>query len=217
MPVKPGSRPHKDGCRCPTCGRKKKAFTLPAGVIPGDPGLAPETPAPVPALREKTIDQQVIDGDVLEVPGTSVRARVGQWMLLRHQDPTISDQQVAEKMGIRVQSLKYYLRKAKREGWLTFSDPFSKIEHEVIPQVIDNLIYYLSEKGGRDKQITIEAAKGTIFKTWAESQGVSDAPKTVLALKIETAPIEGQSIKVVSGNVVGAPRAIEGIVIKESE
>ena len=54
--------------------------------------------------------------------------------------------------------------------------------------------------------MTIETAKGTIFKQYQDSKGISDAPQTILALKIETIGVDDQ--KIIEGHVVGVAREL---------
>lgn len=128
-------------------------------------------------------------------------------MQLRQAEPGITNKEVAERLGLAPSTLNAYIGKARAQGWLVFSDPLSRIEHEIIPQTLDNLAFYLSKEGGRDKQVTIETAKGTLFKQYQEAKGISDAPQTVLALKIETLAHDQQ--KVLTGHVVGKARVVE--------
>lgn len=88
---------------------------------------------------------------------------------------------------------------------MRFEDPLSKLEHEVIPKVVANLSKFLDEG---DKTVTIETAKGTIFRQYADSKGISEQPVTVLALKIEQPDEMNGGMKVVAGHVVGKPRVI---------
>lgn len=136
-----------------------------------------------------------------------MRDRIGQWMELRREDPSRTNADIAKLLGISGGTLNTYISLARREGWLKFTEPLSRIEHEIIPQTLDNLSHYLSIAGGRDKQVTIEVAKGVIFKQYLDSKGISDAPQTVLALKIETVAPD-TPVKVGSGHVVGAPRML---------
>lgn len=199
MPVDKGggNARHRDGCQCFACVRKAKALALATGSVPPGLGLAAQTIAPRP---------DVLEADILEVPGRTIRDRIGQWMELRREDPSRTNVECAKLIGIAPQTLNTYISKAHREGWLRFSEPLARIEHEIIPQTIDNLAFYLSKEGGRDKQVTIETAKGMIFKQFLDSKGVSEAPQTVLALKIESIAPDGLPSVKVSGNVVGAPR-----------
>lgn len=150
---------------------------------------------------------KVIQADILEVTSRSMRSRIGQWMELRRVDPSLTNAECAKQMGISPGTMNNYIYRAQREGWLKFTEPLSRLEHEIIPQTLDNLAFYLSKEGGRDKQVTIETAKGMIFKQYLDSKGINEAPQTILALKIET--VENASAKPGSGHVVGAPRVLE--------
>ena len=103
-------------------------------------------------------------------------------------------------MGISERHLQSILQRGRREGWLRFSDPVDQLEFEVIPKVVENLSYWLDQ---RDKQVTIETAKGTIFKQFAEAKGLNEQPSTVLALKIENPSGE---VRAVAGTIVGRPK-----------
>lgn len=202
-----GNAHHRPDCGCTACSRQKKALAFAtgnatSGVIPPQPVHEPQGLTPAPSEPGK-----VLEGDILEVPGRTMRDRIGQWMELRREDPSLTNVECAKLIGIAPQTLNTYISKAHREGWLKFTEPLARIEHEIIPQTLDNLSHYLSIAGGRDKQVTIEVAKGVVFKQYLDSKGISEAPQTVLALKIETqAPVEGQVVKAGSGHVVGVPR-----------
>lgn len=133
---------------------------------------------------------------------TSIRSRVAQYIVIKATNPNITQADIARTIGISVSSLQGYLYKARKEGWITFEDPLNKLEYEIIPKVVENLNHFLDAK---DKQVTIETAKGTLFKSYQESKGISDAPKTVLAIKLETP--EGE-VQIVSGHIVGKPREV---------
>lgn len=186
---------HADSCECVPCKRKKEAFLVPTGAggktLEGSPFASPKP----------------LNADIFEIPGNTIRDRIATWIQLRQQEPGITNIEASKRMGLAPNTLTGYITVARKEGWLTFTDPMSRIEHEIIPQVIDNLSYYLSKEGGRDKQVTIETAKGTVFKQYQESKGISDAPQTVLALKIET--LDHAQVKAVSGHVVGKARVID--------
>lgn len=139
-----------------------------------------------------------------EAPST-LRNRVVEWLKLRAEDPNITKADAARKMGISPRTLQAQISTATQQGWLKHVDPLERIEHEVVPKVLDNLNYYLDQ---RDKTVTLETAKGTVFKTFQESKGISDAPKTVLALKIEL-PDHPSEMPIIAGTIVGTPRPIE--------
>lgn len=108
-------------------------------------------------------------------------------------------------LGVSHSTLQASILKAVEEGWLKFEDPISKIEYQIVPKVVRNLAKLLDEG---DKQVTLETAKGTIFKTYQESKGISDAPKTVLALKIEMPEGDVPISTAVTGQILGTPRVL---------
>lgn len=137
----------------------------------------------------------------------SPRARIAMWLAVRAVEPGITNREIADRMGISVGHLRDLIYKARKEGWLQFSDPMDQIEYNIIPKVVDNLNYFLDKK---DKQVTIETAKGTVFKQYQEANGLSDGSRTALAIKIEMPePGTGAEPKIVAGHIVGKPRQIE--------
>ena len=136
--------------------------------------------------------------------GLVARGHIAQYLYFRAVEPDITTKEVAERLGISTRVLNRHLLRARKEGWLQFEDPLERIEFEIVPKVIDNLSHFLDQQ---DKQVTIETAKGTIFKQYQESKGLVENNVTVLALKIEK-PMDGEP-KVVAGTVVGRGRIIE--------
>jgi hypothetical protein len=131
------------------------------------------------------------------------RSRIAAWIKMRNEEPGITNKEIAERLSIHPRYLSTLIWRASKEGWLKFDDPMNVIEYRLIPKVTENLEYYLNK---RDKTVTLETAKGTIFKQYQESKGISDAPQTVLALKIEGGAPRGEEIKAVLGQIVGKPR-----------
>lgn len=207
-----GNASHRPDCTCFACERKKEAIAR-AAREQQSRLLVPEN-----EIKAKGPGSP-INADILEVevPGTSCRSRVGQWIVLRQQEPSITYAEAAKKMGISASTLKTHVQKAVKEGWLTFSDPLSRIEQEIIPQTLDNIAFYLSKEGGRDKQITLETAKATIYRQYLDAQGISDAPQTILALKIEPVETGNGEVPKVSGHIVGVPRLSLPIITVEKD
>ena len=151
---------------------------------------------------------EVLDADlpVLKTKPTSrtIRPLIAHWIALRSLDPSITVGQAAEKLGLTKSTLQTYIYRATKYGWLKFDEPMSRVEYEIIPKVLDNLNHFLDSK---DKMVTVEAAKGTIFKAYAEAKGATGAQQTVLALKIEMP--DGTETKIVGGHIVGKPKRLE--------
>jgi transposase len=136
----------------------------------------------------------------------SARSRILQYITYRAEG--LDGKAIAERMGMKYATLRTMVYKASKEGWLKFTDPTERFQNQIVPKVVDNIEHWIDKK---DKTMTIEAAKGSgIFKNYQAIKVEGQAPMTVLALKIEPAP--GGNAKVLTGHVVGVPKAIEGEV-----
>lgn len=130
------------------------------------------------------------------------RAHVANWAMMRSQG--LCTREIAEKIGITHTYLKSLLWRATKEGWLKFTDPEARLEHEIKPIIIDNIKHFLLAK---DRTMTIESAKGVgFFKSHQAVKVEGNAPQTILALKIEALPSPAQ---IVEGNIVGQPRELK--------
>ena len=194
-----GTFTHKNpDCRCNACSarrRKAEAIALTAGA-----GRSSVVPVPTPPT---TLAQISADFPLVAEKGNSPKERVMQWMALRSVESGITNTEIARRMGISRLTLQRSLTKATQEGWLKFTDPLARVEHEIIPKTLDNMTKFLNEG---DRTVTIEAFKSTIARQYLESKGVSDAPQTVLALKIEAA--DPEQVKFIGGTVVGKPKEL---------
>lgn len=149
-------------------------------------------------------DQPRIEDFVHHVLETGTpRAYVARWLQLRMVDPDITVLNAAKQLKIGRKVLEASIQTAVSEGWLKFDDPLSKVEFEIMPKVVRNLNHFLDDF---DKTVTIEAAKGTLFPAFKESRGISEAPNTILALKIEAPPDGPVTIQ---GQILGNPRPID--------
>lgn len=190
-----GTFSHAYDCKCNPCKarrRKQETLALAAGTR-GIPLVASKPP-------EKSIT--TVKGIKKAAP-KPLRERTAQFLSYSMAFPNASKVEIAEKMGITTKRLYELLTAAKKEGLLEFTDPFDRIDYEIVPKIIDNINHFLDAK---DKTVTIEAAKGTIWKTYQESKGISDTNQTVLALKIEMP--DGQAPKLMAGRIVGQPKTL---------
>jgi hypothetical protein len=196
---------HKDGCMCNYCtAQRRKAEALAQSVGPGG------APAPVAGGLQP---REVINADLptFITHGRTMRDRIAQFIALRNEHPDWTHAEIAKKLGILPRTLYGIIYRATKEGWLRFEDPVQRIENEIIPKVVDNLSRMLDEGNER---VTIETAKGTIFRKYQEEQGISDAAQTILALKIEQP--DGTETKILTGRIVGRPKAIPTTTDSES-
>lgn len=137
-----------------------------------------------------------------------MRDRIADWAIMRATRPNITNKDIAGELGITEATLNVMITRATKEGWLVFEDPMKRLEHELAPIATSNLRAFLDEK---DKQVTIEVAKGILFPAYKEHKGIQDAPQTVLAIKIEPAqgsPEGSMEVKDFSGTIVGTPRSL---------
>lgn len=119
--------------------------------------------------------------------------------------------EASTRLGVNSNTLYKDVVKAVEQGWLQFSNPHDLLEYQILPKVARNLNEFIED---RDRTVTLETAKGTLFKTFLDSKGVrQDGQTTVLALKLELP--EGASTAV-TGKIVGRPRAIEAEVISNA-
>lgn len=193
---------HKPGCQCPI-HRKLNSRDGTQEAESDSTG------------SQETQIAKVLNADLppLIARGRSERDRIAQWIELRALDPNITNKEAAIKMGLAPRTLNTLISKATREGWLKFDDPLSRLEFDLIPRTLDNLNHFLKKK---DRTVTVEVAKGTIFKQFQESKGIMDTPTTVLALKIESpasqnGALENSNVKIVQGTIVGRPKGFSDI------
>lgn len=138
-----------------------------------------------------------------KVASRKLRERVAQYITFKTAYPDDTREQLAKRMGVAAVTISTILRRGKETGLISFDDPLERVEFELIPRVIDNLAFYLAQQ---DKTVTLETAKGTIFKQFAEAKGVSEAQQTILAIKIEQP--DNSTVKLVSGHIVGRPKEL---------
>lgn len=182
--------------------------TLPEPVGEFGPGLGPSDP------QEETVieaDSSVWLTKAVEkhpVKGEGPRGRIAAWLMLRAVEPNITIKDAAEKLGVSRRTLHSDIVKAVEHGWLKFDESMDQIRYQVIPKVIRNLNHFLDEG---DRQVTIEAAKGTVFKQFAEAEGLQDNRQTtILALKLELPETPaGEQPLTLTGKIVGQPREID--------
>lgn len=189
---------HKPNCGCRACvSRRRKAEAL----------LDPTGSST--AIAVKKDDKRILDADApTQIVETkrSARSYIGQWIEMRAAQPGISNEEVARRLQISGKYLNNLIVRASREGWLKFEDALERVEYELVPKAISNLSKLLDDN---DRQATLETAKGTFFKTYADSKGAGERPQTVLALKIEMPEHSSGEMPIVTGVVVGKPRRIE--------
>ncbi len=144
------------------------------------------------------------------------RDRIAKWLQWKAIEPKLTHAEAAARLDIAPQTLTNLIHKATKAGWLTFENPMDELEYEMIPEA--NRVIKNAMKSG-DSDVAVKLAQATIWKQYAASKGVSDAPTTVLALKIEMPPgftPDAGSVPI-KGVIVGQPRTIDAEVIEAKD
>lgn len=116
------------------------------------------------------------------MPVSRMKQNTATWLKMKAANPDLTNKEIAKELGISVNTLQNTLYKAKKEGWLTFTDPLEDLRYGMIPKIADNLNLFLD---ARDRTVTLEAAKATLFRRYQTEEGIAEQPSTILALKIE--------------------------------
>lgn len=208
---------HKPGCKCRPCqARARQAEAIARG---DGPAFAAALAAKPREINRKK--QAALNADLphFHIKGRGMRERIAQFIELRTLHPEWKNVQIAKEMGINPSTLSSYITRATNQGWLKFDDPISRLDYEIAPKVLDNLNTYLDQK---DRQVTIEAAKGILFPAYKEAKGIIDqGQKNYLAIKFEmpsaqvASQLNGQAnLKQVTGTVVGIPKEIIDVEVE---
>lgn len=150
--------------------------------------------------------------DVIVATPRTLKSHVANWARMRATEPALTNKDIAERLGIAPQTLNAAIYRGRKAGWLRFEDPIHEVKFGMIPKVVENVNLFLD---ARDKQVTIEAAKATIWKQFQASEGIADAPTTILALKIQMPEgYNASELPQPKGRIVGKPNTFaEGEVI----
>ena len=138
---------------------------------------------------------------IIVVKDASPRSKVAEWVLMRAEGT--SNAVIAKKLCISLPLLETYIYKGCKEGWLKLHSPTDRMEHVIVPKIVDNVEHFIDAK---DRTMTIEAAKGMgIFKSHQAIKVEGQSSPTMLALKIE---MTGEPTKG-GGNILGTPKTID--------
>lgn len=127
---------------------------------------------------------------------------------MKAEEPNLTHKEIAAKLGITLSTLNNCLVQARKQGWLTFEDPFNKIQYEMIPSNVDK-VQALMEAG--DQKTIIEVFKQLTAPAYRESQGINDnkGDNMMIAIKIEMPPPD--QMPIVRGVIIGEGRQMKAI------
>lgn len=97
----------------------------------------------------------------------------------------MEDPDICKALGISEKSISPYIYRAGKNGWLDIDNPKARMQYQVVHKVVRNLDEMLdsSDPGVRER-ITVETAKGTLFKDFGEQQQ-APTQQTIVAVRVE--------------------------------
>ena len=142
-------------------------------------------------------------------PTHDYRWKVAEWARLQVEEPTLTNIEVAARLGIAARTLRNYIQKAQAEGVLTIVDPQDRLEYEAIPAALDTLMHHV--KGEQSLKAAIAVLKGTgRFKAHTAVKSETEVTQNIAMFPIN---LPANFTLDVPG-VVGQGHVIEAEVIK---
>lgn len=192
----------------PTAPPAETSVAVVAPSLPPAPqtGVAPPpTKKPLPKLPRNSM----------------VRKKAFAIIALRAQG--MSTEQIAAELDIKPASIYQYLWRASKAGLLpkteggTFLDPRDQVEVDLTQRVTRNMREFLdSDDESIRKEVTLELAKGALFKKFDPEKGsVANPQMNVLSIRIEMP--EGPPPVIRAGTVGGTPSYVEGEIVGEDD
>ena len=125
--------------------------------------------------------------------------------------------EIAAELKVKVDTLSTYVHRAVKSGFLVnkrgeslLADPKDQVEYELANKVVRNLGVLLDCGDLKtQKEVTLEVAKGTLFKKFDQQVNVPLPNMNVLSLRIEM-PRGAEAITVREGSIGGKPAYLEG-------
>lgn len=129
----------------------------------------------------------------------------------------MSDDEIAKYLGIGRRSIGPYIYRAGKNGWLDYNSPREAIENGLAHKVLRNLNAMLDngDDAATQREVTLEVAKGTIFKAFDQDRGaqVEQAAPVVALQVVITKPEQAALPPIREGTLGGVPNYVEGAVI----
>lgn len=196
-------------------GRPHRTLMPSAALIVGSsssPSLPPATSAQ--PLSTLPISAKDVPSKRTRLKSGSLKSIVMKIIALRVRGMT--NVQIAETLHYSPTTIDTYLYRAGKQGWLSeiVDDPKDAIEYDVMHKVVRNMGEALdSDDAERRDKMTVEVARGTIFKKFDPQTGQAAPTLTMLAVKIEM-PV-GALEKVRPGAIVGQPAYLDAEVVEK--
>ena len=148
-------------------------------------------------------------------PDSHVRTRATKAYAMRALG--VEDKEIAQVLGINVQSLHNDMYRAGKNGYLDFHSAKDAIEFGLMPKVIRNLEAALDDNARHrvsgmpvKTDVSMRIAEGTLFKKFDTATGQTQS--TMIAIKVEMPPGPPQQMR--EGTVGGTPSFVEAQVVE---
>lgn len=130
----------------------------------------------------------------------------------------LDEEEIAKNLEMSPKSIRAYIYRAGKNGWVEFDDAKDHIEYSMMQRVTQNLEEGLQDdvrhvtSGMKVKTaVALKIAEGTIFKQFGEAAPVSQA-STIVAIKIEMPSGPLQQMR--EDTTGGAPAYVDADIIK---
>lgn len=184
-------------------------MTLPASDMP-DPHIPRDPSARPPSVLRGVIKPNPNSTWWMAPPNSKIRKTAVKILALRLRG--MPDAEIATALGLASPSVvRGYIHRAYKNGWLTddLDNPKDELEYAIGHKLVRNIHQALdSGDPERKDKMTLEVAKGTLFKQFDQQAATSAPALNVLAIKIEM-PI-GVPGTVREGTMGGSPAYVEG-------
>ncbi len=145
--------------------------------------LSPPVEAPELAVTPPPNTEEIAKPSWYLPPDSKVRFVALQAIAMRIAG--MEDEDIAKAMGISAKSISPYIYRAGKNGWLDIDNPKQRMEYQLMHKVVNNIETMLDSPDLEMRErVTMETAKGTLFKAFGEQQVAAPA-QTMVAIKIE--------------------------------
>lgn len=182
-------------------------LTADATTLPAPVDTAPDAATSVPAVPDAAIPPTKPKKEWWKSPPNS-KVKKTAMKIVAMRIRGFPDAEIATALGLASPSVvRGYIHRAYRNGWLTddLDNPKDQVEYAIGHKLVRNMHEALDavDPERRDK-MTLEVAKGTLFKQFDPQPGATAPPMNVLAIQIQMPETNGMTT-IRPGTSGGAP------------
>lgn len=183
---------------------------------PSLPPVPGETLSPTPTTPATPVTKK--DGNLI---GKSSLMRKKAVAIVAMRATGMTTEEIAAELGIKPGSVHSYVYRAAKSGFLVnkrgeslLDDPKDRVEFELAHKAVRNMNEFLdSDNDEVRERMTLEIAKGALFKKFDPQPTAPSMGVQALAIKIEMPTTGGMAVR--EGTIGGVPNYVEGEVAGE--